>query len=109
MFDIIVYGFCLYLCDRNDLFKIASEGNRVLRKNGFIIIYDFYSESYSQNAYHHLNGIFSYKMDYSKLFCWHPAYTQMKLQLGSHNSAYITDDENERVALSVIRKLDIFT
>jgi ubiquinone/menaquinone biosynthesis C-methylase UbiE len=28
-FDIVIFGFYLYLCDRKDLFKIASEANRV--------------------------------------------------------------------------------
>ena len=27
-FDLIVFGFCLYLCDRKDLFKIAAEADR---------------------------------------------------------------------------------
>jgi ubiquinone/menaquinone biosynthesis C-methylase UbiE len=29
-FDMLIFGFCLYLCDRNDLFKIGMEANRVL-------------------------------------------------------------------------------
>jgi ubiquinone/menaquinone biosynthesis C-methylase UbiE len=31
-FDIVVFDFCLYLCDRLDLFKITAEADRVLNK-----------------------------------------------------------------------------
>ena len=29
--DMLIYGFCLYLCDRDDLFRIAAEAHRVLK------------------------------------------------------------------------------
>ena len=44
-FDIIVFGFCLYLCDREDLFRIAYEADRVLKNSGFIIVLDFFSQN----------------------------------------------------------------
>ena len=44
-FDIVVFGFCLYLCDREDLFRIAYEADRVLRNPGWLLILDFYSPS----------------------------------------------------------------
>ena len=34
LFDVVVFGFCLYLCDREDLFRIASEADRVLNDQG---------------------------------------------------------------------------
>jgi len=40
-FDIVIFGFCLYLCDRGDLFRISTEADRVLKKEGWIIIQDF--------------------------------------------------------------------
>lgn len=40
-FDMVVFGFCLYLCDRHDLFKIAFEANRCLIDNGILVIKDF--------------------------------------------------------------------
>jgi len=42
LFDIVIFGFCLYLCDRNDLFRISMEADRVLKKEGWIIIQDFF-------------------------------------------------------------------
>ena len=73
LFDVVVFGFCLYLCDREDLFRIASEADRVLNDQGWLIIHDFYSPVPTRRDYHHKTGIYSYKMDYKTLFEWHPS------------------------------------
>ena len=71
-FDIIVYGFCLYLCDDDLLFKIASEGFRCLRPGGIIIIEDFVLKKPVYKKYIHKRGILTRKMDYVSMFEWHP-------------------------------------
>jgi ubiquinone/menaquinone biosynthesis C-methylase UbiE len=75
MFDMIIYGFCLYLCDRSDLFKIVYEADRVLMDLGHIVIYDFHPPFPYKNNYSHYKGLYSYKMNYSNLFLWNPAYS----------------------------------
>lgn len=105
-FDVVSFGFCLYLCDREDLFKIASETNRVLKKGGFLFILDFYSKYPTSNNYHHYDGIKSYKMDYSRLFEWHPDYVLLKKTIGSHdNIQKQTDNLNDWISISILRKL----
>jgi SAM-dependent methyltransferase len=103
-FDIIVFGFCLYLCDREDLFKIAQEACRVLKDKSWLVIQDFYAETPIKNAYHHRPGIFSYKMDYRKLFDWHPNFTCFSHHVSAHGEKNFTDESNEWVAISVLRK-----
>ena len=39
--DFVIFGFCLYLCDREDLFRVAQEADRVLRSPGWLMILDF--------------------------------------------------------------------
>lgn len=73
--DVVIYGFCLYLCDREDLFKIASEGDRVLKDGGYLIIYDFANIVPVKKPYHHKEGVFSYKMEHERLWLWNPAYS----------------------------------
>jgi ubiquinone/menaquinone biosynthesis C-methylase UbiE len=46
-FDIVIFGFCLYLCDRDDLFRISMEADRVLNKEGWMIIQDFFCRVFS--------------------------------------------------------------
>jgi ubiquinone/menaquinone biosynthesis C-methylase UbiE len=103
-FDILVFGFCLYLCDRDDLFSIAREANRVVKPKGCLIIHDFYSPESVKRNYHHLPGVFSFKMDYRKLFDWHQSYTCISHHVTAHGLNNYTDDPNEWVATSIIRK-----
>jgi SAM-dependent methyltransferase len=103
-FDILVFGFCLYLCDREDLFRIAQEADRVLRPDGWIVIQDFFSLAPARREYHHKPGIFSHKMDHRRLFDWHPAYTCFSHELTQHGGPGFTDDPQEWVATSVLRK-----
>lgn len=74
-FDLIIYGFCLYLCDRSDLFKIAYEADRVLMDLGNIVILDFHPPFPYKNPYSHHQGLYSYKMNYSHMFLWNPTYS----------------------------------
>jgi len=103
-FDIVIFGFCLYLCDREDLFTIASEADRVLKKESWLIIHDFYSHEFSSREYKHKKDIKSYKMDYRSLFEWNPFYTCYSHSITKHGDSTYTDDADEWVALSILRK-----
>ena len=103
-FDIVIFGFCLYLCDREDLFHIASDADRVLKSPGWLLILDFYSPMPVQREYRHRSGIFSYKMDYRTLFSWNPGYTCYSHRVRHHSEGNCTDDPQEWVATSVLRK-----
>lgn len=71
-FDIVILGFCLYLCDDKDLFKISSEVFRILKKKGNIFIEDFIIKKPKYVPYKHKKGIFCRKMNYIAMFSWHP-------------------------------------
>ena len=103
-FDLVVFGFCLYLCDREDLFRIACEADRVLKSPGWLLILDFYSPTPTRREYHHHSGLFSYKMDYRALFTWHPSYAEVSHRVRHHAEDCHTDDRSEWVSTSVLRK-----
>jgi ubiquinone/menaquinone biosynthesis C-methylase UbiE len=103
-FDLVIFGFCLYLCDRDDLFRIASEANRVLRNPGWLALLDFYSPVMQSRHYHHKEGVSSYKMDYRKLFTWHPSYECLNHKVFHHENLSYTDDPNEWISVSMLRK-----
>lgn len=105
MFDIVIVGFCLYLCDRQDLFKISSEVDRVLKATSWMIILDFYKKNHSSNSYVHLDGVYSFKMDYSSMFSWHPDYILMLQKIVDHDDFNIlTDNENDMMSFQLLRK-----
>lgn len=106
-FDIVIYNFCLYLCDNDDLIKIVSEADRVLKKNGMIFILDFYHKNIKYIKYIHQKNIYSRKMNYSKLFTWHPNYQLKKLkkfQLENNNTNF-KDQKLNTIGLYVIKKI----
>jgi len=103
-FDMIIFGFCLYLCDRKDLFKIAYEADRCLKNKGTLIIKDFYPPFAYKNKYSHRDGIYSYKMDYSMMFKWNPAYAEVSKIVLSHSGFALRDVPDEKLAIVVLRK-----
>jgi ubiquinone/menaquinone biosynthesis C-methylase UbiE len=103
-FDVVIFGFCLYLCDREDLFRIASEADRVLRAPGWLMILDFFSPVPHAKTYHHRPGVQSYKMDYRTLFNWHPNYACITHKVRHHSDGSYTDDQDEWTAVSVLHK-----
>jgi ubiquinone/menaquinone biosynthesis C-methylase UbiE len=105
MFEIVIFGFCLYVCDRADLFRLAYEADRVLLSPGWLLIHDFYSPAPIKRAYHHRPGLFCHKMDFRSMFTWHPAYTTYTHKIRGHVLGDYTDVAEEWVATSVLRKL----
>lgn len=73
--DLLVYGWCLYLCDPEDYFDIAGAGDYVLQDDGFLVVYDFCTETPYKVPYKHKKGLFSHHYDFSKLWLSHPAYS----------------------------------
>ncbi|MFH1263281.1 MAG: class I SAM-dependent methyltransferase [Pseudomonadota bacterium] len=103
-FDVVIFGFCLYLCDRDDLSRIVFEANRVLRSPGWLLIQDFYSPTPRSRAYHHHPGVQTHKMDYRTLFTGSPDYECMTHKVRHHVDGTYTDDPEEWVSVSVLRK-----
>ncbi|MCB0390350.1 MAG: class I SAM-dependent methyltransferase [Bdellovibrionales bacterium] len=103
-FDLIILGFCLYLCDREDLFKIAMEADRCLQNQGLLLIYDFMPPFPYKNKYAHSEGVYCYKMDYTKMFSWNPAYTSIFTKMYSHNLEGPSLNPDDNVAVTILSK-----
>jgi ubiquinone/menaquinone biosynthesis C-methylase UbiE len=103
-FDVVWFGFCLYLIDRPLLLRVVAEADRVLRDGGLLAILDFDPAAPCRRIYHHLPHLHSYKMDHARLFLANPAYVLVEKISMQHDSAAWTADPQERVALSLCRK-----
>jgi hypothetical protein len=73
--DLLIYGWCLYLCDPEDYFEIAFEGDQVLQDGGFLIVHDFTPAAAHRVPYKHKPGLFSYHYDFANLWLSHPGYS----------------------------------
>ena len=102
-FDVVVFGFCLYLCDPCDHFRIVAEADRALADNGHLIIYDFDAATPYRNEYSHAAGVYSYKMDYSRLFLSHPHYSLRERRTLIHRGGGGALPDN-RLAISLLAK-----
>ena len=67
-FDVVILGFCLYLIDRELMFKTVSEVDRTLKQGGYLVITDFETPVPMKRIYNHTEGVFSYKNNYSNFF-----------------------------------------
>jgi len=109
--DIIYYGFCLYLCDESDYKKIFLNAKRVLKKGGYLIIYDFFSKQYKKNKYKHDNRIFSHKIDFRKIFSRSKIFSSLihkKYEYGSGKICKnIKNYKKDLVAISIMKKRPI--
>ena len=103
-FDIVWFGFCLYLVDRDLLSRSVAEADRVLADGGLLAIVDFDPDVPCKRPYHHRPGLWSFKMDYSALFLSNPAYRLVQKTSLSHVAIEWHPDPQERIALWLCRK-----
>ena len=76
-FDLVIYGFCLYLCDPSDYPAIVKEGDRVLADGGHIVIHDFAvldDEIPWRTPYKHKDGVYSHHFPFEALWLASPQY-----------------------------------
>ena len=103
-FDFVYFGFCLYLLDRQDLFTALAEADRVLKFGGFLAITDFDPIHRHKRPYHHKEGVFSFKQDYSKVFTESGLYYLVSKNSFSHRQSFFDPDGNERVSTTLLFK-----
>ncbi len=103
-FDLVLFGFCLYLVDRPLLKKTVAEADRVLKKGGYLGITDFDVKKPMSRLYTHCPGVRSYKMEYWKLFDAIPGYVLVEKSAFSHRSGHFVEDEQERLSSVVLYK-----
>ena len=100
----MIFGFCLYLVDRSDVFKVIAEADRVLKSGGFMVIVDFDPKLPQKVPYHHIPGLFTYKTSYSDFFTAGGNYYLVAKESFSHQSDNFAVDSNERISICVLYK-----
>jgi ubiquinone/menaquinone biosynthesis C-methylase UbiE len=108
MFDLVIIGFVLYVVDREMLFRVVSETDRVLKDGGILMIIDFFSEKPVRNPYEHIRDIqaFAFKQNYEDIFTASKLYHLLDKRSMSHSTkGYdLTADFYNKYSLTTLRK-----
>lgn len=106
--DIVIVGFVFYVIDRNILFKVVSEIDRVLKNGGLLIIIDFFSEASSKKVYHHINDFqaYSFKQNYDEMFIASKLYYLLDKTTYNHSTKLLdsNDNYNDNYCISLLKK-----
>lgn len=90
-FDMVIYGFCLYLTDPQDWFQIVAAGDAMLEPGGHLIIHDFDSSgAFYARQYEHRDGVLAYHFDFAVLWMKHPLYTMVSRNIGENAEGMVT-------------------
>lgn len=107
-FDVVIVGFVFYVIDRNILFKVISEIDRVLKNNGVIVIIDFFSETSLKNTYLHIDKFtaYSYKQNYDEIFISSKLYYLLDKSTYSHSTRKLdaSNDYYDKYSISLLKK-----
>tara|TARA_A100001035_G_C27754014_1_gene487985 strand:+ start:306 stop:947 length:642 start_codon:yes stop_codon:yes gene_type:complete len=103
-FDYVHLGFFLYLVDRKYYFRSISEADRTLKFGGFLSIIDFDTPLQYSQRYSHKDGVFSHKMDNSRIFISSGFYTLVNKQSISLSSLNFNTNIDERVSIQLLYK-----
>ncbi len=107
-FDLVVINFVFHWLAREKLLRAVSEIDRVLKWDGYLIIGDFSPANPCKVRYHHLldDDVWTYKQDYSKLFCSSRLYHIVGEVIGSHSSGKISAEaaSDERTGVFILQK-----
>jgi SAM-dependent methyltransferase len=89
--DLLIYGFCLYLADPRDWFRIVTEGDRILKPGGHLIVHDFAAVDYPfARPYEHREGVISYHVDFAKFWEASPLYSLVRRTMAYERDQMVT-------------------
>ena len=107
-FDLVHLGFFMYLVDRELYLKTISEIDRILKYGGFLSIIDFDTPYPYSNNYQHKKGVYSHKIDNSRVFISTGLYTIINKYSYSHKKLSFEKNIDDRLSLYLLHKEDTF-
>jgi ubiquinone/menaquinone biosynthesis C-methylase UbiE len=106
--DVVIVGFVFYVIDRNIVFKVAAEIDRVLKNGGVLIIVDFFSETSLKNVYQHIKNFsaYSFKQNYDEIFTASRLYYLLDKSTYNHNTKTLdaSEDYFNKYSISLLKK-----
>jgi ubiquinone/menaquinone biosynthesis C-methylase UbiE len=108
-FDVVIINFVLHWIDRQNLLKVFSEVDRVLKTSGSLVLGDFYPDKPTKRPYHHVTDreMFTYKQHYPNMFTSSGMYQLIEENVFDYNTLqdFTGTDFSNRCSLAVLKKL----
>lgn len=106
--DVVIVGFVFYVIDREIIFKVISEIDRVLKNGGQLIIIDFFSETSLKTQYQHIKDFsaYSFKQNYDEIFTASKLYYLLDKSTIDHTSKEYnaSNDYYNKYSISMLKK-----
>ncbi len=106
--DIVIVGFVFYVIDRQIIFKVISEIDRVLKNGGQLIIIDFFSEAALKTQYEYIKDFsaYSFKQNYDEIFTASKLYYLLDKSTIDHTSKEYnaSNDYYNKYSISMLKK-----
>jgi ubiquinone/menaquinone biosynthesis C-methylase UbiE len=102
-FDLVIFGFCLYLVDPRLHFQTVAAADRVLGDSAHLVVFDFIENSPYKNEYSYMPGVWSHKMEYARYFTASPIYSHVLRRLQVSTDAKDIE-RDRRVGVDVLVK-----
>ena len=107
-FDLAIISMVFSWIDRSLLSQTIANIDGLIKLDGYLIIRDFYTPFPRANRYHHENGIFTYKQDYTLPFKSLNIYTEIyKNSCPVSHSNYDQNDPYDIWTLTSVLKKDL--
>jgi SAM-dependent methyltransferase len=103
-FDLVWFGFCLYVTDRALLPRVVAQADRVLKNGGLLAIVDFDPDLPVRRRYSHAAGVTTHTTDHARMFLGFPQYVLVEKRAFSHHGDHFETDANERLAIQILYK-----
>lgn len=103
IFDCVILGFVMYLVDREDLFKVMYETDRVLFDGGAMVVNDFHSDQPHSRLYAHDRRLRSYKHNVGSMFSVCPNYRVVEHTVTGAETDQPTS-RDDQVAVTILKK-----
>ena len=107
-YDLAIISNVFCWIDRSLLSQAIANIDNLVKPSGYILIHDFYTPFPRANSYHHKEGLFTYKQDYTLPFLSLNTYTEVHRNLGkTANSSFDKDDQYDATTMVAVLQKDL--
>ena len=107
-YDLAIISMVFSWIDRSLLSQAIANVDNLVKPEGYILIHDFYTPFARANSYHHKEGLFTYKQDYTQPFLSLNTYTEVFRNLGKDaNTSFDKDDQYDATTMVAVLQKDL--